>query len=80
MGWFDEQIRERKKIDDEVFADAFSNMAGAVLGRKMAQALHDKEQIARDAIDEILKFYHVKSREIPSGIKDLNEQDRKSVV
>lgn len=74
MGWFDEQIRERKKKDEEVFADAFSHMAGAVLGRKMAQTLHDKEQIARDAIDEILKFYHVKSSEIPSGIKDLNEQ------
>lgn len=26
MGWFDEQIRDRKKNDDDAFAEAFANM------------------------------------------------------
>ena len=32
MGWFDEQIRDRKKNDDEAFAEAFANMASAITG------------------------------------------------
>ena len=32
MGWFDEQIRLRKLNDEEMFEDAFLDMAGAVMG------------------------------------------------
>ncbi len=74
MGWFDEQIRLRKQNDDEMFADAFVNIAGAVMGSRVSAALHDSRQTAQNAMDEILKYYHVKSREIPDHIKDVNEQ------
>ncbi len=74
MGWFDEQIRQRKQNDDDVFADSFANMASAVLGHKASAALNDERTTTKDAIDEILKYYHVKSREVPDEIKDRNEQ------
>ena len=74
MGWFDEQIRLRKQKDNEVFEDSFINIAGAVLGSKMSAALNDERQITQNAIEEILKFYHVKSREVPDSIKDMNDQ------
>ena len=74
MGWFDEQIRQRKQNDDDVFADAFVNMAAAVLGSKVTGSLSDGSAAAKSAIDEILKYYHVKSREVPDNIKDTNEQ------
>lgn len=74
MGWFDEQIRQRKQNDDDVFADAFVNMASAVLGSKVTGSLSDGSAAAKSAIDEILKYYHVKSREVPDNIKDTNEQ------
>lgn len=74
MGWFDEQIRQRKQNDDDVFADAFVNMASAVLGSKVTGNLSDGSAAAKSAIDEILKYYHVKSREVPDNIKDTNEQ------
>ena len=74
MGWFDEQIRQRKQNDDDVFADSFVNMAAAVLGSKVTGSLSDGSAAAKSAIDEILKYYHVKSREIPDNIKDTNEQ------
>ena len=32
MGWFDEQIKQRKISDDEQFQDSFIRMAGAVMG------------------------------------------------
>lgn len=72
MGWFDEQIRARKKNDD-AFAEAFANMASAITGKKGA-ALNSDRAATKSAIDEILKYYHVKSREIPESITDRNEQ------
>ncbi len=73
MGWFDEQIRQRKLSDDEVFADSFMQMAGAVMGHKVLNAITDERQQARNAIEEILKFFHIKSREIPDHLKNLDE-------
>lgn len=74
MGWFDEQIKQRKKKDDDVFADSFVNIAGAVMGSRVSAALNDERQIAKNAFDEILRFFRVKTREIPDNIKDRNEQ------
>ena len=74
MGWFEEQIKQRKENDDNVFSDSFVNLAGAVMGSKISAALNDNGQITKNAIDEILKYYHVKSREIPDNIRDMNEQ------
>ncbi len=74
MGWFDEQIKQRKENDENIFSDSFVNIAGAVMGSKISAALNDNTQITKNAIDEILKYYHVKSREIPENIKDMNEQ------
>ena len=74
MGWFDEQIKQRKHNDNNVFADSFVNIAGAVMGSRVFAALNDERQIAKNAFDEILKFYHVKTRDIPDNIKDRNEQ------
>ncbi len=74
MGWFDEQIRQRKQYDDDVFADSFINIAGAVMGKHFARAMKDDRQAVRDSIDEILKFYHIKSREIPEMLHNLQEQ------
>lgn len=74
MGWFDEQIRERKHNDDEAFAEAFANMASAVTGRKIEASLNNDRAVTKDAIDEILRYYHVKSREVPDEIGDVNEQ------
>lgn len=74
MGWFDEQIRDRKQNDDDAFAEAFSNMASAVMGKRIEAAINDNRTVTKDAIDEILKYYHVKSREIPDNITDMNEQ------
>lgn len=74
MGWFDEQIKQRKQLDDDVFSDSFMQMAGAVMGGRVYEALSDNRIHTKDAIDEILKFYHVKTREIPESISDVNEQ------
>ena len=73
MGWFDEQIRERKKSDRIIFEESFQAIAGAVMGKRMSAALNDDRQLATDAIGEILSFYHVKPQDVPEKIKDMNE-------
>ena len=74
MGWFDEQIRDRRQYDDEAFSEAFANMASAVMGRRISAAVSDDRRAAKTAIDDILKYCGVKSREIPDSITDVNEQ------
>ena len=73
MGWFDEQIRDRQKNDDDAFAEAFANMASAITGKK-SDSFNSDRTVTKDAIDEILKYYRIKSREIPESISDTNEQ------
>ena len=74
MGWFDEQIKQRKKNDEDLFSEAFVGIADAVLGTKMSAAFTNDEAKAQGAIEEILKYYHVKPREVPDSIKGLNDR------
>ena len=74
MGWFDEQIRQRKLSDQEIFEDSLFRMASAVLGKQRAGLLDDERIVTKAAIDEILKYYHYKPAEIPDEIRDLDEQ------
>ena len=73
MGWFDEQIRERKNADRAVFEDSFRTIAGAVMGKRMSEALNDDRQVTTDAVGEILKYYRIKPKEVPESIRDMNE-------
>ncbi len=72
MGWFDEQIRERRRRDQQAFEEGVESIAGAVLGRRGAPGGGSRQ--AQSAMDEILRYYHAKSRELPDSVKDLNEQ------
>ena len=74
MGWFNDQIRERMRSDQEVFEDSFVKIAGSVLGGQEAQRLRDERLIAKAALDEILKYYHYKPVEVPEDIGDFDEQ------
>ena len=49
-------------------------LAGAVMGTRMAEALKDDRQATKNAIGEILKYYHIKTKDIPDDVKDTNEQ------
>ena len=73
MGWFDEQIRARKDADEAVFEESVRQMADAVMGRRVSDALNDDRQVTADAISDILNYYHVKPQEVPDNIKDMNE-------
>lgn len=74
MSIFDEQISARKENDEKEFENAFLNIAATVMGQKFAETFKDDNRIAKDAIDEILRFYHIDSVEVPKNITNLEEQ------
>ena len=74
MGWFDEQIRQRKESDQEVFEDSIFRMASVVLGKQGTGILNDERIITKAAIDDILKYYHYKPSEIPDSLTESEEQ------
>lgn len=74
MGWFDEQIRERMRRDQEVMEDSFVRLAGSVLGNQAAEKLQDERLVTKEALDEILRYYHMKPVQIPDEIRGFEDQ------
>ena len=74
MGWFDEQIKERMQSDQEVLEDSFFRMASVVLDKWRAERMQDDRLIAREALGDILKYYHQKPVEIPNDLQEVEEQ------
>lgn len=74
MGWFDEQIKLRKKNDDAILEEAFADITDAVLGTKMSEAYKSDAAKADNAIDEILKYYKIKPVEVPENFRNLNDR------
>lgn len=74
MSWFNEQILERQKRDDEAFSDAFEQISRAVTGKRAAASANDDRLASLDAINQILRYYGAKPGEVPEKITDLNDQ------
>lgn len=71
-GWFDEQIKNRIRLDEEVFINAFAQLSSVVMGKS---ATSDCDRLkTKNAIEEILRFYSVKPGEMPEDIEDMNDQ------
>ena len=74
MGWFENQIQDRREADQQLLEDSFLRIAGVVMGERDAQRIGDARIITKSAIDEILKYYHYKPSELPESITDGDEQ------
>ena len=73
MGWFDEQIKQRKLNDNQTFEDSFSRIADAVMGKRIMNHFDDSIY-TQDAMNQIIKFYGFKGDDLPKEITDFNEQ------
>lgn len=74
MGWFEEQIKQRRNKDQQLFEDAFFRAAGVVLGKRSAVKISDEHIITKQAIDDILKYYHFKPVDFPKSVKTHEDQ------
>lgn len=72
MSWFDEQIKQRKQQDNELFADSIENIAGSVTGKKNTS---DRLDMSKDAITTILRYYGYRSKgELPKEVTEFSDQ------
>ncbi|MBR5365399.1 MAG: NHLP bacteriocin export ABC transporter permease/ATPase subunit [Clostridia bacterium] len=74
MGWFENQIEERRNADDQLLEDSFVKVAGVVLGKRTAEKIGDARIVSKSAIDEIVKYYHCKPVEVPEAIETTEDQ------
>ena len=73
MGWFDEQIKQRKISDQQVYEDSFAQIADAVMGKRTFVRFDDSIY-TQDAVNQILKYYGCNTAELPKDVGDFNEQ------
>ena len=74
MSWFESQIQKRRSSDQQMLEDSFVRIAGVVLGEREAEKFNDDRIVTKNAIDEILKYYHVMPLEIPEELNDMEKQ------
>ena len=74
MGWFENQIEERRAADRQLLEDSFVRIAGVVLGKRSAEKMDDERIVTKSAIDEILKYYHCKPTVLPDDVRTAEEQ------
>ena len=74
MGWFEKQIKQRRDLDQQLFEESFFRAAGVVLGQRTAEKISDDHIITKQAIDDILKYFHFKPVEIPKNVKEHEDQ------
>ncbi len=74
MGWFEKQINLREELDQQAFEDSFIRVAGIDLGKRTGIKIDDERIITKQAMDDLLKYYHLKAVDIPKNITDPDEQ------
>ena len=78
MGWFDEQIKERRKREQDDFADAMDEISSVITRKEMGSGARNQEASQRSqvewAVAKILEYYHLKPRELPENIRNFPDQ------
>ena len=73
MSWFDEQIRQRKENDDQIFQNSLLEAVNTVYGRQ-GGFIEDDRALTGNAMERVLRFYHLNYQEVPQNITTLEEQ------
>ena len=66
MGWFEEQVNKRKKLDEQSFEDSFMSLAGLHIDN--SANLSEQELRENYAIKQILSYFHNQMVDIPKNI------------
>ncbi len=74
MSWFEEQIEYRKKREQELLSDSFQGLARSVTGHKIGSGWIEDGRDVQDALSQLLKYYHIREKEIPEKLTDLEDK------
>ncbi|MBR2769170.1 MAG: ATP-binding cassette domain-containing protein [Solobacterium sp.] len=74
MGWFEEQIKQRKDSDNKAFQETFADIAGAVTGDRFYHENNEVE-LGKTAIEQVLRWYNfVPKKEVPASLTRFSDQ------
>ena len=73
MGWFDEQIEERKKQERKMLSDSWQKLSLIVTGRRDGSSFAEGADVD-DALEQLLKYFGIRERETPINLKSLEEK------
>ena len=76
MGWFTEQLEQRKRQDQQDFSESMERIAQAVLGDKSVESMLESEaqQDSKDDIDAVLRYFKLKPRPVPDSVQHFEEK------
>ena len=72
MGWFEEQVKQRKKLDEKTFEESFMSLAG--LRVDDPNGLNEVELRENFAIKQILSYFHHQMVDIPKQIVNFTDK------
>lgn len=72
MGWFEEQVRQRKKLDEKTFEATFMSLAGLQIDNP--DNLSEKASIENNVIKQVLNYYHHQMVDIPTKITNFDDK------
>ena len=72
MGWFEEQVKKRKKLDEMTFEDSFLSLAG--IRNEKQKDLSDDAVRDNFVISQILSYFHHQMINIPSNINNFKDK------
>ncbi|MCH3942687.1 MAG: NHLP bacteriocin export ABC transporter permease/ATPase subunit [Atopobiaceae bacterium] len=70
MGWFESQIEERRKLDEERLSDALQALSDAVTNRRETPGA-DMWAQTQDALASVLAYYGARPSEVPRDTVDV---------
>ncbi len=73
MGWFDNQIQERKAKERELLSDSFENISRSVIGHKISDYFSEGADVS-GAVSDVLKYFNIKEKEIPAKYTKLRDK------
>ena len=72
MGWFEEQVKKRKKLDEMTFEDSFLSLAG--IRSEKQKDLSDEAVRDNFVISQILSYFHHQMISIPNNIDNFKDK------
>lgn len=72
MGWFEEQVKKRKKLDEMTFEESFLSLAG--IRKEKQKDLSDEAVRDNFVISQILSYFHHQMISIPSNIDNFKDK------
>lgn len=80
MSWVNDQVRERIKADNDVLEESMASLSSVALGEGVLKKLEKDDKQAKQAIEEIFKYYKIKIKNQEKDVDNTSIKDLDSIL